>query len=220
MKVKLISYTVPVGELTGIADGVDLINYCATQMPVIKNLKEHFERDDLVKKLIQNQWWEPLELIAMTVEIETNTELAKELYRHKSFTFQKIEHDLEFCIQDIAFFDKSSPNNFRKPTEEESSINEEWKRQQQAVIDLALETWQWAKKHNVPSSLARCVLPTGNTLTKIYMHGNLRRWINFLETRGSPGLHNTQHQAISLACAEVIATVFPNIDTYLNKTLK
>ena len=90
MKVKLISYTVPVGELTGIADGVDLINYCATQMPVIKNLKEHFERDDLVKKLIQNQWWEPLELIAMTVEIETNTELAKELYRHKSFTLKKI----------------------------------------------------------------------------------------------------------------------------------
>ena len=226
MKVKLISYTVATEDLykSGIEDGVDLINYCAMQMPVIRRLPNSLNRDELVAKLIKNQWWNPLELIAMTVEIETTVDLAKELFKHKSFTFQPVQDNLNFVIHEVAFYNRTSPNNFSNIFQNDevktAELNSEWKQRQQEIIDLSLDTYNWAKSNSMPEQLAQSVLPAGNTLTKIYMHGNLRRWINFLETRGSPGLHNTKHQAISLACAEVIASAFPNIDTYLNKTLK
>lgn len=225
MKAKLISYTIPTDNLyndNGIKDGVDLIKFCALKMPVNRNVSNSIDRDQLVAELIRYRHWNPLELIAMTLEIETTVDLSKELFKHKSFTFQTIHHNLEFKIQEIAFGNNTSPNRFDTTILENENLtanyNDRWKKKQQEVIDLAQDAYKWAKSHGIHEQVAQCVLPVGNLVTRFYMHGNLRRWINFIETRGSEALYSTRNHEIALACAQVIATLFPKIDSYLTKT--
>jgi thymidylate synthase (FAD) len=218
VNVRLISFSQPTPEFQelGINDAQELIAYCArVSNPANQLNKETSEK--LIRYLIKNQHWSPLEMVSACIEIETTRDIARQILRHRSFSFQEFSQryadptqDLSFVMRDARLQDPKNRQNSveLEPTLGNSLLDNEWRHRQLAMIKLAQETYEWAVGKGIAKEQARAVLPEGLTVSRLYMNGTLRSWVHYIELRSANGTQK-EHQEIALACAQVIAQVFP-----------
>lgn len=227
MNVKLISYSKPSTQMykDGIEDMQDLIAFCAR----VSNPNNQLNTDSaekLIKYLVNNKHWSPLEMVNACLEIETTRDIARQILRHRSFSFQEFSQryadptkELEFVTREARLQDTKNRQNSIEidiKNEDDDFLIHEWNRRQQDVIDLAKETYAWAIQCGIAKEQARVVLPEGNTVSRLYMNGTLRSWIHFIELRSGNGTQK-EHQLVALECAKIIAEVFPLANEFVNK---
>ena len=226
MNVKLLSYSQPTGEYRdmGIDDAQELIAYCAR----VSNPSNQLNTDTsekLIRYLVKHQHWSPLEMVSACCEITTTRDIARQILRHRSFSFQEFSQryadptkDLSFVLREARLQDpKNRQNSIEIDVQDEDDefLIHEWNRRQQDVIDLVKETYKWAIDVGIAKEQARAVLPEGLTESRLYMNGTLRSWIHFIELRSANGTQK-EHQEVAIACAKVIAEIFPLTNDFVN----
>ena len=221
MKVKLVSYSQPTNDFTekGIDDAQDLIAYCArVSNPANQYNTETSEK--LINYLIKHQHWSPLEMVSACLEIETTRDIARQILRHRSFSFQEFSQryadptkDLDFVLREARLQDLKNRQNSVATDDEE--LQKKWNKYQQNVINEARIAYQWAIENGIAKEQARAVLPEGNTVSRLYMNGTLRSWVHFIQLRSANGTQ-LEHQLVAKECANVIAQVFPMIQNHIN----
>ena len=171
--------------------------------------------EKLIKYLIKHAHWSPLEMVSACLEINTTRDIAHQIVRHRSFSFQEFsqryadpkEFGEQFITREARLQDpKNRQNSIEIDSEED--IHHAWASVQQGVIDKAKEAYEWAIKAGIAKEQARVVLPEGNTKTRLYMNGTLRSWVHYIELRGANGTQK-EHMDIAKACAKVISDIFP-----------
>ena len=222
MKVKLISHS-QAPQFPGRSESsLDLVAYCArVSNPGNQNNKETSEK--LVKYLMKHKHWSPLEMVSACLEIETTRDIARQLLRHRSFSFQEFSQryadptqDLKFELRDARMQDPKNRQN-SIPCEDDV-LKENWDRHQQKVIDAAYNAYNYAVSNGIAKEQARAVLPEGNTLSRLYVNGTLRSWIHYIELRGANGTQ-LEHIELAHAVADVIAKIFPIAEEYKGKDI-
>jgi thymidylate synthase (FAD) len=214
MKVKLVSHSKPSREIAseGLYDMQELIAFCAR----VSNPANQFNTgtsDKLIKYLINNKHWSPLEMVSVCLEIETTRDIARQMLRHRSFSFQEFSQryadptkDLDFVLREARLQDTKNRQN--SITTEDLQLQAFWQQQQLRVINAAKEAYTWAIENGIAKEQARAVLPEGNTVSRLYMNGTLRSWIHYIELRSENGTQK-EHRDIAVQCGIVIAEVFP-----------
>ena len=214
MKVSLVSHSTPAPLLyeKGVIETKDLIAFCArVSNPSNQTNVETSEK--LIHYLIKNKHWSPLEMVNMCLEIETTRDIARQILRHRSFSFQEFSQryadptqDLDFEVREARLQDNKNRQNSIETDDER--LQRKWEMAQRRVIHEARAAYEWAIKEGIAKEVARVVLPEGNTVSRMYMNGTLRSWIHYIELRSANGTQK-EHRDIALACAEVIGNVFP-----------
>jgi thymidylate synthase (FAD) len=218
MKVKLISYSQPSAAM--MEDGLDniqeLIAFCArVSNPSNQTNKDTSEK--LINYLINNSHWSPLEMVNVCLEVETTRDIARQLLRHRSFSFQEFSQRYADPTEDLSFVFREArlqdPKNRQNSVELESTIHGEnikelWREQQERVLSASSEAYRWAVRNGIAKEQARAVLPEGMTVSRLYVNGTLRSWIHFIQVRSGNGTQK-EHMQVARACAEVIAEIFP-----------
>ena len=214
MNVRLLSYSQPTDEFRnmGLQDAQELIAYCARVSNPANQLNTDTS-EKLIRYLIRHQHWSPLEMVSACIEITTTRDIARQILRHRSFSFQEFSQryadptqDLGFVLRDARLQDTKNRQN--SIAIDDADLQEQWERKQRLVIDAAKESYQWAIEHGIAKEQARSVLPEGLTESRLYMNGTLRSWIHFIELRSANGTQR-EHQNVAVACAKVIANIFP-----------
>lgn len=225
MTVKLVSYSQPTAEFAdqGIADAQELIAFCAR----VSNPSNQYNTETsekLIRYLIKHAHWSPLEMVSACVEITTTRDIARQILRHRSFSFQEFSQRYADPTKDMNFVYREArlqdPKNRQNSVEldltnpEQRELNNMWIEKQQQLIALAKETYTWAVTNGIAKEQARAVLPEGNTESRVYMNGTLRSWIHFIELRAGNGTQK-EHQLVALGCARAIAAIFPMTDSLI-----
>ena len=216
MKVRLISNSTP-DNIIGVADAQELIAYCArVSNPGNQNNKDTSEK--LIKYLIKHKHWSPLEMVSACLEIETTRDIARQILRHRSFSFQEFSQryadptkDLSFETRDARLQDKDNRQNsveLDNNDEKQRRLNENFRMKQMLVWRRAQDTYEWAIENGIAKEQARAVLPEGMTVSRLYMNGTLRSWVHYIDLRSANGTQK-EHQDIAIACAHEIARIFP-----------
>jgi len=213
MKVRLISHSTP-DNIIGVDDAQELIAYCArVSNPNNQNNKDTSEK--LIKYLIKHNHWSPLEMVSACIEIETTRDIARQILRHRSFSFQEFSQryadpiqDLSFETRDARLQDPKNRQNSIELSEEDRRLNEDFRYYQLLVCRQARETYEWAIENGIAKEQARAVLPEGMTVSRLYMNGTLRSWVHYIDLRSANGTQ-LEHQEIAIACAYEIAKIFP-----------
>ena len=214
MKVKLISYSTPTDEF--IDDGIDnaqeLVAFCARVSNPSNQLNTETS-EKLINYLIKNAHWSPLEMVSACLEIETTRDIARQILRHRSFSFQEFSQRYANPVKDLEFVTREArlqdPNNRQNSIEnDDKEISDTWIEKQENLIKNAKETYNWAIENGIAKEQARAVLPEGNTVSRMYMNGTLRSWIHYIELRSGNGTQQ-EHMDVAVACAEVITKIFP-----------
>ena len=208
----------------GLIDVQELVAFCAR----VSNPSNQFNTETsekLIKYLIKHSHWSPLEMVSACLEIETTRDIARQILRHRSFSFQEFSQryadptkDLSFVLREARLQDeKNRQNSVELPaTIAGQNLAEEWRFKQREILALVTKTYDWAIANGIAKEQARAILPEGNTVSRLYMNGTLRSWIHFIELRSSNGTQK-EHQMVALECAKVIAEVFPLAKDIVNK---
>jgi thymidylate synthase (FAD) len=214
MKVKLISYSKPTEDVNseGIEDAQELVAFCARVSNPSNQLNTETS-EKLISYLIKNAHWSPLEMVSACLEIETTRDIARQMLRHRSFSFQEFSQRYANPVKDLEFVTREArmqdPNNRQNSIETDNSvIADEWVTKQNEVIETATKAYNWAIESGIAKEQARSVLPEGNTVSRLYMNGTLRSWIHYIQLRAANGTQK-EHMEIANACAEVINKIFP-----------
>jgi thymidylate synthase (FAD) len=214
MNVKLLSHSQPTPEFAdmGIHDAQELIAYCARVSNPSNQLNTETS-EQLIRYLVKHQHWSPLEMVSACLEITTTRDIARQILRHRSFSFQEFSQRYADPTQDLSFVLRAArlqdTHNRQNSIEtDDASLQRRWEEQQQFVINSAKNAYEWAIVNGIAKEQARTVLPEGNTVSRLYMNGTLRSWIHFIELRSANGTQK-EHQAVAVACAQVIAQIFP-----------
>ena len=223
MNVKLVSYSQPTAEFAnlGISDAQELIAYCARVSNPSNQLNTETS-EKLIRYLVRHQHWSPLEMVSACMEITTTRDIARQILRHRSFSFQEFSHRYADPTKDLEFVTRSGrlqdPQNRQNSIEHDDHLLEnDWYRAQQRVIYAARREYEWAIKNGIAKEQARAVLPEGLIQSRLYMAGTLRSWIHFIELRSANGTQ-LEHQAVAIACAQAIAEIFPMAPDLVAKT--
>jgi thymidylate synthase (FAD) len=190
----------------------ELVAFCAR----VSNPSNQFNTETsekLIKYLIKHQHWSPLEMVSACLEIETTRDIARQILRHRSFSFQEFSQryadptkDLSFVLREARLQDTKNRQNSVENTN--LALAAWWEERQKRVIKEAEEAYAWAIENGIAKEQARAVLPEGLTVSRLYMNGTLRSWIHFIELRSANGTQK-EHQEVARQCAKVIAEVFP-----------
>ena len=214
MDVKLVSYSQPTVEFRdlGLTDAQELIAYCARVSNPSNQLNSETS-EKLIRYLVRHAHWSPLEMVSACVEITTTRDIARQILRHRSFSFQEFSQRYADPTKDLKFVTREArlqdPKNRQNSVEvEDQLLQNEWFRAQQRVIYAAQREYQWAIANGIAKEQARAVLPEGLIESRLYMNGTLRSWIHFIELRSGNGTQK-EHQLIAVACAKAIAAIFP-----------
>ena len=221
MKVNLLSYSQPTDTFkeNGIDNAQELIAYCAR----VSNPSNQFNTETsekLIRYLIKHQHWSPLEMVSACLEIETTRDIARQILRHRSFSFQEFSQryadptkDLDFVIREARLQDTKNRQN--SIVTDDPQLAAWWDAQQKFIIDNVKRIYAEAIEKGIAKEQARAILPEGNTVSRLYMNGTLRSWIHFIELRSANGTQ-LEHQEVAKACASVISKVFPMATTLSN----
>ena len=210
--VKLISYsTAPEG--TGLDNCQELIAYCA-RVSNPSNQMNSETSEKLIKYLIKHAHWSPLEMVSACLEINTTRDIAHQIVRHRSFSFQEFSQRYAdpddqgelFEYSEARLQDQKNRQNSIEVDDEKLQLD--WLHAQMRIAHLAKKEYDWAIKKGIAKEQARKVLPEGLTKTRLYMNGTLRSWIHYIELRGANGTQK-EHMDIAHTCAKVIADIFP-----------
>jgi thymidylate synthase (FAD) len=196
----------------GIYDVQELIGFCAR----VSNPSNQFNTETsekLIRYLIKHQHWSPLEMVSACLEITTTRDIARQILRHRSFSFQEFSQryadptkDLDFVIREARLQDTKNRQNSIETTDAE--LTAWWDAKQKFIIDTVKQTYAEAIERGIAKEQARAILPEGNTVSRLYMNGTLRSWIHFIELRSANGTQ-LEHQLVAKECARVIAEIFP-----------
>jgi len=223
MNVRLVSYSQPTVEFAdlGIRDAQELIAYCAR----VSNPANQFNTDTserLIRYLIRHQHWSPLEMVSACCEITTTRDIARQILRHRSFSFQEFSQryadpvkELNFVLRAARLQDTSNRQNSIETDDRMLEI--EWERAQKRVLFAVRDAYEWAIQNGIAKEQARAVLPEGLTESRLYMNGTLRSWIHFIELRSGHGTQR-EHMEVARACAQVIAAIFPLAHDLVSQT--
>lgn len=215
MKVKLINYSQdPEGR-----NLLEQIAYCArVSNPTNQDNTETAEK--LVRYLIKNQHWSPLEMVSVCLEIDTTRDIARQILRHRSFSFQEFSQryadasQLGFETREARLQDNKNRQNSIK--NDNQALEAWWENYQLIVQRTAQDAYQFALDKGIAKEQARSVLPEGMTKSRMYMNGTLRSWVHYIQLRSANGTQK-EHQEIALACADAIEPIFPMIKEYVNE---
>ena len=215
MQVRLHSYSQPAEYFA--ENMTELVAFCArVSNPSNQGNKETSEK--LIKYLIANKHWSPLEMVSLTLEIVTTRDIARQMLRHRSFSFQEYRQryadptkDLDFVLRDARIQDKQNRQNsieldFKR--HEDRELDRLWKEKQQTVIKASKDAYMWAITNGIAKEQARVVLPEGNIESRLYMAGTLRSWIHYIQLRSENGTQK-EHIEVAKACAQAISEIFP-----------
>ena len=214
MNVNLISYSRPTEDFQnlGISDAQELIAYCARVSNPSNQLNTDTS-DKLIRYLVRHQHWSPLEMVSACLEITTTRDIARQILRHRSFSFQEFSQryadptkDLDFVLRAARLQDSTNRQNSIETQDIE--LQNWWNAKQQFLIQYVKETYAEAISKGIAKEQARAILPEGNTVSRLYMNGTLRSWIHFIELRSANGTQK-EHQEVAIACAQVISEIFP-----------
>lgn len=210
MQVRLISYSQPVEE--GFSKPIDLVAYCAkVSNPAAQDNMSTAPK--LLKYLADNAHWSPFEMVSVCMEITTTRDIARQILRHRSFSFQEFSQRYadpaalgdQYTAREARLQDKKNRQN-SIPVDDDV-LQEEWNQQQSLVYQRAQEAYTWAISKGIAKEQARAVLPEGNTISRLYMAGTLRSWIHYVELRSGNGTQK-EHQDIAVAVGEVINELY------------
>lgn len=225
MQVKLISHSQSDGSyLIDSASATELVAFCA-RVSNPDNQMNSETSEKLIKYLMKHKHWSPLEMVSVCLEIETTRDIARQILRHRSFSFQEFSQRYADPTKDLKFEYRQArlqdPKNRQNSIELELSdwgkggnktqndmLAENWQAKQEKVIKAAQEAYSWAINNGIAKEQARVVLPEGNTLSRLYVNGTLRSWIHYIELRGDNGTQ-LEHIRVAQECAKVIARIFP-----------
>ena len=222
MNVKLLSYSQPADEFRqhGLENAQELIAYCAR----VSNPSNQFNTETsekLIRYLVKHQHWSPLEMVSACLEIETTRDIARQILRHRSFSFQEFSQryadptkDLSFVLREARLQDPKNRQNSVETDDER--LQREWELRQNNVITEAKMAYEWAISKGIAKEQARAVLPEGLIESRLYMNGTLRSWVHFIELRSGNGTQK-EHQLVALACAKAIAAIFPMTESLIQK---
>ena len=214
MKVTLVSSSEPSKELVeqGIVNAQELVAYCA-RVSNPSNQTNTDTSEKLIRYLIKHQHWSPLEMVSACLEIETTRDIARQILRHRSFSFQEFSQryadptqDLGFVLREARLQDTANRQN--SIVVDDPELETWWHDQQQLLIEQVKYIYATAINRGIAKEQARAVLPEGLTESRLYMNGTLRSWIHFIELRSANGTQR-EHQDVAVACAKVIADIFP-----------
>jgi thymidylate synthase (FAD) len=227
MSATLISYSSPViksdvdttqtGKNVNSMSVQDLVAFCA-RVSNPDNQHNTATNEKLIRYLIKNDHWSPLEMVSVCMEINTTRDIARQIIRHRSFSFQEFsqryavaEHfeDREARLQDI----KNRQNSVET---EDAELQEHWKIKQQELIEHSKSVYSWALENGIAKEQARAVLPEGNTRSTLYMNGTLRSWVHYIQLRSGNGTQK-EHKKVAIACAEAIKNIFPMITEFISE---
>ena len=220
MKVKLISYSQAVDEESDLENMQELIAFCAR----VSNPSNQYNTETsekLIRYLTKNQHWSPLEMVSACLEIETTRDIARQMLRHRSFSFQEFSQryadptkDLDFVLREARLQDAKNRQNSIET--DNLALQAFWQTQQKKVIAAAGSAYEWAIANGIAKEQARAVLPEGLTVSRLYMNGTLRSWVHFIQLRSANGTQK-EHQLIAKECATVIAKVFPMANEFVEQ---
>jgi thymidylate synthase (FAD) len=209
MSAKLVSYSKPIDQDISM---LDLVAYCA-RVSNPSNQSNTQTNEKLVHYLIDHHHWSPLEMVSICLEIETTRDIARQILRHRSFSFQEFSQryakaDLGFEYRDARLQDlKNRQNSIQH---DNADLKKEWQEVQYNIIQASRDAYEWALKNGIAKEQARSVLPEGNTKSRLYMNGTLRSWVHYIQLRTKNGTQK-EHIEVAMACAEAIKPIFPLI---------
>jgi len=221
MKVKLVSYTTPcIDELGADSDILDLITYCA-RVSNPSNQTNTDTSEKLINYLIKWKHWSPFEMANATLEIETTRDIARQILRHRSFTFQEFSQRYADPVKELTFETREARLQDQKNRQNSIQTDDEllqdvWTFMQKKVIEEAKHAYNWAIEHGIAKEVARAVLPEGLTTSRMYVNGTIRSWIHYIEIRSHEATQK-EHREIAVACAEAISKIFPLINNFTHK---
>lgn len=220
MNVKLIGITKP--EIDGVSTAENLISFCARVSNPSNQLNE--DAGKLINYCIKNQHWSIFEMVNIVMEITVTRDIARQILRHRSFSFQEFSQryadptkDLSFDLREARLQDNKNRQNSIET--EDNELQSEWKIKQMDVVASAVNAYNWAIENGIAKEQARAVLPEGNTMSKLYMNGNLRSWITFIALREKNGTQK-EHREIALECKKIICDSFPSVSDALGNVEK
>lgn len=214
MKVQLISHSQSASPDQSLQD---IVSYCArVSNPANQENKETNEK--LIRYLIKNDHWSPLEMVSVCLEIETTRDIARQILRHRSFSFQEFSQryavaDLGFEIREARLQDTKNRQN--SVVVDDPVLQETWTDMQKRLSERAEMTYKWALENGIAKEQARAVLPEGMTVSRMYMNGTLRSWVHYIQLRSGNGTQK-EHREVALACMEAIAPIFPMIREFIS----
>lgn len=223
MTARLISYTQPPptnedGLVIESKSVLDVVAYCArVSNPANQNNTETNEK--LIKYLIKHEHWSPLEMVSVCLEIETTRDIARQILRHRSFSFQ--EFSQRYAVADIGVEYKEArlqdvKNRQNSIQVDDKELSVAWESHQQMVHDASMTAYNWALSNGIAKEQARAVLPEGITKSRMYMNGTLRSWVHYIKLRSGVETQK-EHRDVANACAQAIATIFPMISDFVAK---
>ena len=220
MNVKLISFSQAYSDNEELQTAQDLIAFCA-RVSNPSNQTNTETSDKLIRYLVKHKHWSPLEMVSACIEIETTRDIARQILRHRSFSFQEFSQryadptkDLSFVLREARLQDTKNRQN--SIGTDNLALQAFWQTQQQNVINAAKNAYEWAIENGIAKEQARAVLPEGLTVSRMYMNGTLRSWVHFIELRSENGTQK-EHRQIAIECAKVIAKVFPMAEEFITK---
>lgn len=223
MKVTLVSSSQPSKELVeqGIVNAQELVAYCArVSNPANQNNTDTSEK--LIRYLIKHNHWSPLEMVSACLEIEVTRDIARQILRHRSFSFQEFSQryavaDLGWELKETRLQDTKNRQNsiaLSGSTLIEQNLMDQWKWKQEEVISAVEHSYNWAITNGIAKEQARAVLPEGLTLSRLYMQGTLRSWLHYIELRSGPETQK-EHREVAVACAKALESIFPMVTEFL-----
>ena len=220
MKVTLVSSSQPSAELVnqGIVNAQELVAYCArVSNPANQTNTDTSEK--LIRYLIKHKHWSPLEMVSACLEIETTRDIARQILRHRSFSFQ--EFSQRYAVADLGWEFKETrlqdtKNRQNSLANDDHMLDYEWQTVQQNLVNSAQEAYDWAIKNGIAKEQARAVLPEGITTSRLYMQGTLRSWLHYIELRSGPETQK-EHREVAQTCATALEAIFPMVKEFLVK---
>ena len=218
MKVSLVSSSQPSTELAaqGIVNAQELVAFCArVSNPANQTNTDTSEK--LIRYLIKHKHWSPLEMVSACLEIETTRDIARQILRHRSFSFQ--EFSQRYAVADLGFEYKETrlqdTKNRQNSIEiDDAALSSAWQLKQQRVVETVQEVYDWALRNGIAKEQARAVLPEGITTSRLYMQGTLRSWLHYIELRSGPETQK-EHREVAQACAAALESIFPMVSEFL-----
>jgi thymidylate synthase (FAD) len=237
MSVNLISYSKPLEN--GLESLEDLVCYCArVSNPTNQHIQNNKKNEKLIRYLMYNLHWSPFEMVSICLEIVTTRDIARQILRHRSFSFQ--EFSQRYAIADMGFErrecrlqdNKNRQNSIKlincdiedccEKCEENceflknKKLIEDWNEKQNDIFEKVKDTYEWAISNGIAKEQARAILPEGNTISKMYVNGTLRSWIHYIQLRSGNGTQ-LEHREIAVKCADAIQPIFPMIREFLSE---
>jgi len=218
MKVKLVSYTTPcIEELGEDSNVLDLIAYCARVSNPSNQLNTETS-DKLINYLVKWKHWSPFEMANVCLEIETTRDIARQILRHRSFTFQEFSQRYADPVKELTFETREArlqdtKNRQNSIQTDDTELQEMWEKMQWDLIEKTRGIYSWAIERGIAKEVARAVLPEGLTMSRMYVNGTIRSWIHYIDIRSDKATQK-EHREIAIACAEAIGKLFPLVNTF------